>query len=101
MDAANPPTKRYSPFWPVTVVFISLIVLQSFYIAADFNDRSRIKQAHAELAPLVSQARKITQVLEDLGKELITLSRAHNAEAAKIVSELNLKLHEPASPKRP
>ena len=88
--------RAYSTFWPILSVFIALIILQCVYIAGDFRDSSQIKRAQAELAPLMSQAQKITQVVEDLGKDLITLSNAQNPEASKIVADLNIKLNEPA-----
>lgn len=99
MDTTDRAGKGYSPFWPLAFVFISLIILQSVYIAGDFSDRSQIQRAQAEIAPLLGQAQKITRVLEDLGKELITLANAHNAEAARIVSDLNIKVNEPAPSK--
>jgi hypothetical protein len=90
------PPRTYSAFWPIVAVFLALIVLQSVYVAGDFGDRSQIRRAQDELAPLVGQAQKITQVVEDLGKDLITLSTAKNAEAAKIVADLNIKMNESA-----
>ena len=95
-DIKTTPLRSYSTFWPLLSVFISLVILQGVYIAGDLNDRSQIKQAQAQLAPITGQAQKITQIVEDLGKDLLTLSNAKNAEAAKIVTDLNIKLNEPA-----
>ncbi len=83
-------------FRPVIAVFLSLVVLQGLYLFGDINDRSQIERALAEAGPLAVQAQKINQVVEDLGKDLLNLASAKNAEAAKIVSELNIKMNEPA-----
>jgi hypothetical protein len=96
MNAETSTTTGYSPFWPVFVVFMTLIVLQGVYVIGDLKDRERIKRAQAEIAPMLTQAQKITQVVEDLGKELLTLSNAKNTQATKIVNELNIKLKHPA-----
>src|ERR1051326_1217099 len=97
MDSTNISTPQYSAFWPLLAVFATLIVLQSIYVSGDFDDRRQIQRAQAEIAQLHGQAQKLTQVVEDLGKDLITLSNAKNVEAAKIVSDLNIKLNESAA----
>ena len=90
------PAQRYSSFWAVFAVFSALIVLQWTYLAADLNERSQLTRARVELAPATARARRITQTVEDLGKELLALANARNAEAARIVSELDIKLNESA-----
>ncbi len=78
-------------FWPVYAVFVSLVVLQAFYVVGDFGDRSQIEKAKAELAPALGQAQKITQVIESLGKDLIELANGRNVEASKIVADFNIR----------
>ena len=95
MSQTPPSSSGYSPFGAIVAVFLSLTVLQAAYVAGDFNDRAQIDRSRAELAPLLGQAQKITQVVENLGKDLITLADAHNAEAARIVADLNIKLNLP------
>lgn len=86
--------RTYSTFWPVVAVFATLIILQAIYVAGDLSDRSQIRTAQAELTPVVDQARKITQIVEELGKDLITLANSKNAEAARIVTELDIRLND-------
>jgi len=96
MSPQNTPAKTYSPFWPVGFVFATLIFLQAWYVKDDFNQRSQIKAAGAQLKGLVGQAQTINQTTEAVGRELDALAAADSEEAKKIIAEFKIQVNKPA-----
>jgi hypothetical protein len=92
-----PPAQIYSAFFPVMAVVIALAVAHFLYILSDINEHSQLKRARAELAPTLPAAARVTKIAEDLGKDLVVLAAANDAEAAKIVTEFNIKTNRPAA----
>ena len=94
------PSARYSPFWPVFVVFVVLIFLQSNYLIDDFKQRSQLQVVKTELTKTVAQAQTINLTAERVGHELLVLAADKSAEAAKIVADFQIRSNAPPqSPK--
>jgi hypothetical protein len=85
----------YSPFWPVFIVFATLIFVQAAYVIGDFQQQSQLKTARAQLQPLMVQAQTINQTTEAVGRELMAMS-TNSPEAAKIIKEFKIQLNHPA-----
>src|SRR6266404_1063493 len=96
MSSQDRPTKSYSAFWPVWVVFIVLVFLQGAYVLDDFKQRSQILATRAQIKPGLTQAQTINQTTESVGRELMALS-TNSSEAAKIISEFKIKINAPAA----
>jgi hypothetical protein len=97
-STVTPASQTYSAFYPVLAVLIALAAVHASYINSDLKERLQLKRALVELAPTLPQAARITKIAEDLGKDLVTLAGANDAEAAKIVTEFNIKTNRPAAP---
>jgi hypothetical protein len=95
--ATRPAEKICSPFWPVWVVFLTLIFLQSTYLLNDFKQQSQIKAARTQLKSALAQAQAVNQTTEAVGRELVALS-GKSTEAARIVAEFKIKVNPPAEP---
>ena len=89
--------KTYSPFWALGLVFATLILMQAWYVKDDFQQRSQIKAASAQLKGLVSQAQTISATTEAVGRELVALS-AGSEEAKKIIAEFKIQITKPPEP---
>ena len=99
MNPQNIAAKTYSPFWALILVFATLIFLQAWYVLKDdINQRSQIEATQAQLKSLVGQAQTINQTTEAIGRELMALSSS-SEEAARIITEFNIQLNQPAQPK--
>jgi hypothetical protein len=91
------PARTYSGFYPVLAVFVILAIVHASYVFGDLNDRTQVKRARAELAPIGGQAQRMMKVIEDLSKDLAILASANDPEAAKIVAEFKIKTNQPAA----
>ena len=96
MNPQNTAGKIYSPCWALGLVFATLIFLQAWYVKDDFNQRSQIKAAGAQLKGLVGQAQTISQTTEAVGRELVALAAADSEEAKKIIAEFKIQINKPA-----
>ncbi|MGI8964983.1 MAG: hypothetical protein ACR2H1_02725 [Limisphaerales bacterium] len=96
----NPPVlgARYSSFWAVCAVFLTLGVVQSFYLKGVLDQRQQIQMADEQVKKLLPQAQTINQTVEKLGYELVALANAKSVEANKIISEFKIHLNPPPSP---
>ena len=94
MNSLNTTPKTYSPFWALGVVFVTLILLQTFSLWDDFKQRSRIMVASAQLKSLVGQAQTTIATTEAVGRELVVLSAA-SEEARKIIAEFKIQITKP------
>lgn len=97
MSPQNGNPKTYSSFWSLGLVFVTLILLQSFYVWDDFKQRSQIKAASAQLKGLVGQAQTISAAAEAIGRELLAIS-AGSEEAKKIIAEFKIQINKPPEP---
>ena len=93
-------SRSYSPFWAILAVFVTLIFLQTTYVMGDFEQKSQIKAAGAQVKPQLTQAKTVNQTTEALGRDLVALS-ANSTEAAKIVAEFKIRLNAPAEAPKP
>ena len=94
MNGPNTTPKTYSSFWALGLVFVTLIVLQNFYLWEDFTKRSQIKAASAQLKGLVGQAQTISATTEAIGRELVAISSG-SEEAKKIIAEFKIQINKP------
>ena len=92
---------RYSPFWPIFVVFLTLAVMQGFYLRSALVQRAQMKVNDEQITKVLPQARTINQMVENVGHELIALSNAKSTEAAKIISEFKIQMNAPVAPAVP
>ena len=99
-DDAPDPDRHYSPFWVLTAVFLTLVVLQTIYLRGDFTKRNQIRVAREQLTAPLAKAQTINQMTEAVGRELLALS-ADSPEAAKIITEFKIQINAPASPAKP
>ncbi len=95
------PGARYSPFWAVFAVFLTLAIVQSFYLKGVLDQRHQIQAADEQVKKLLPQAQTINQTVEKVGYELVALANAKSVEANKIISEFKIHLNPPPSPALP
>ena len=93
-DLENDEDKVYSSFWPVWLVFLTLVVLQSIYIVEDVRERSQIKAAATQLTEPFKRAETVNQMTEAVGRELLALS-TNSREAGKIIAEFKIQVNQP------
>jgi hypothetical protein len=97
-DTPSPPDAR-TPFWALLLLLATLTFLQVAYLIDDINERNRILAARSQMKAVLDNAIVITQTTDAVGRELVARS-SQSPEAAKIVTEFNLKLNKPANAPR-
>ena len=97
MNAQSTAAQEYSPFWALSLLIVTLIFLQTWYVVEDFKQRSEIEAARAQLKGLVGQAQTISQTTEAVGRELVVLA-THSEEATKIIAEFKIQIDNPGTP---
>lgn len=83
----NDSRETYSPFWPVAIVFLTFVFLQTVSIKTILDQRKQLKAARAELEILAPQAAKINQTVENLGHDLLSMT---NKAARQIVADFKI-----------
>ncbi len=82
--------KRYSPFWAVSLVFLTLIVLQCCFLWDDYSVRSDLLRTQANLTDALTKAQQISQITEAVSRDIYVMSN-DSEEARKIVTEFNIR----------
>lgn len=90
----NKSPQTYSPFWALTAVFLTFLILQAMNLKASFDQRTRLKETQAQMEKLVPQANTINQTVENLGRDLLSMT---NQEARQIVADFKITPN-PANP---
>jgi hypothetical protein len=85
------PTKTYSPFWPILILLLGFISVQTVYLKSAWSQREQLKTSATEMKAVVSQAATVEKTLESVGRDLNDLA-GKNAEAAKIVQEFQIRI---------
>ena len=80
--------RTYFPFWALTSVFLTFVVMQGVNLKNVIEQRSHLKSTHAELMKIVPQALSINQTVENLGRDL--LSMTNNKEARQIIADFKI-----------
>jgi len=83
----NNPSRTYSPFCGVTVVFLTFIVLQGIGVKNVFQQRENLQSTRAELQKILPQAQTINQTVENLGRDLLSMT---NKEARQIIADFKI-----------
>lgn len=89
----NKPSPTYFPFWALLAVILTLIFLYSFDLKNLFEQRAQLKAAQAEREKIVPQALTINQTVENLGRDLLSMT---NKEARQIVADFKIAPSTPA-----
>ena len=85
-------TQRYSPFWPITIVFVALMIGYSIQLGGLFNQRQQIQKTEISLTGLLPQAQAVNATLQKVSQELIELS-ATSVPAKQIVNDFNIRIN--------
>ncbi len=93
MNGADEQSTGHSPFWPITVVFVALMIGYSIQLWGLFNQRQQIQKTEASLRGLEPQARLVNTTLQKVSQELIELS-ATSAPAKQIVNDFNIRINQ-------
>ena len=80
-------TPNYSPFWALTAVFLTFIFVQGANLKTVLQQQTNLQAAHAELQKVVPQALTINQTIENLGRDLLSMT---NQEARQIVADFKI-----------
>ncbi len=88
----------HSPFWPIFIVFAVLAMLQLLDFKNGIDRRRQIKTARVEISSYLPKAATIEQTVEKVGHDLLALSDGNTNEAAKIVSEFQIRANNPPPP---
>jgi hypothetical protein len=79
--------QNYSPFWALAVVFLTFCFLQGMTVKNSLKQRSQLEAAQAELQKMIPQALTINQTVENLGRDLLSMT---NQEARQIVADFKI-----------
>jgi hypothetical protein len=88
----NVPQKTFSSFWPLLIVFLSILAIQSFHLKSAWEQNEQLKVALNNMTDPVKQAVQIDQTIEGLGKDLYSMKDS-NAAANEIVTNLGIRLN--------
>ena len=93
--------RRYSPFWALSLIFLTLIVFQGSFVLDDLKQyrqaaqqRDQIQNARDRLKGPLAQAQTLNQTTEALSRELLALS-SNSVEAASIIAEFKIQVNNP------
>lgn len=95
------PSRTYSPFWALWVVFATLSALQATYLVNDFSERSQVIASKRDVDRLMPEVEKINRATESMGKGILDLANAGSGEAKKIAAEMQIKVNTPVTVPRP
>ncbi len=83
-------SSRFSAFWPVLFIVLSLLFVNVVQLGSTLSQRSQINAAKAEMTKNLEKARFINQTFEALGRDMLALAPSNEAVAA-LVKELGLR----------
>ena len=92
--------KVYSPFWPLALLAISLIVVFGWNAYQASDQRSTLTRMLYQQEVLVVQGRQAEEKFKAMLDELVTLSRT-DPEAAAIVKKYNIQINQPQAARQP
>ncbi len=97
--AVDVPSRVWSPFWPVLLVFISSLAIQCVYLKNALQQRRQMQDSIAQAdTQMVPRANELNKAVESLGRDLVELA-PNSPEAMKIVNEFKIQLNAaPAAP---
>jgi len=89
----------FSAFWPLTILFVTLIALQASSLSQAFEQRSQIEQNIKTLSEKEKQISQIDTVLGAVSKDLLQLA-VSNPVAKQLVGEFQIRQNAetPAAP---
>ena len=85
----------YSPFLAVTLVFLTLIILQCCFLWDDYSLRKDMLTTQANLTDSLARAQKIIQITEGITRDIYVRSN-DSEEARKIAAEFEIRYANPA-----
>ncbi len=80
----------YSPFWPMALVLLVLILVTALDLHGAFLQRAGIRQTLVQSQPTLGKARMVKNTLNRLSRDLLLLS-PKSPEAKKIVQEFGIQ----------
>ena len=87
MKTTNNSPRSYSPFWPLTAVFLTFTFLQGVNLKNILEQRSRLQSTLVEFKRVMPQALTINQTVENLGRDLLSMT---NQEARQIIADFKI-----------
>ncbi|MDD5262845.1 MAG: hypothetical protein PHD76_13445 [Methylacidiphilales bacterium] len=81
---------HYSPFWPMALVLLVLILLSALDLHGALLQRAGIRQTLLQAQPTLEKAQVVKNTLNRLSRDLLLLS-PKNPEAKKIVQEFGIQ----------
>ena len=88
---------RFSVFWPVLLLGLSLLIVLTWEISIGASTRRSAQTVQDQQVRLVDQAKQVQQNLEKLVRGLVELAKT-DEEAKKLVTKFGIKITPPAQP---
>ncbi len=81
---------HYSPFWPMALVLLVLILLTALDLHGALLQRAGIRQTLLQVQPTLEKAQVVKNTLNRLSRDLLLLT-PKSPEAKKIVQEFGIQ----------
>ncbi len=88
---------RFTVFWPVLLLGVSLLLLLVWEIWVGAADRRSAQQLQDQQVRVVEQSKQAQQHLEKLVRDLVHLAKT-DPEAQKLVTKFAIKVTNPSEP---
>lgn len=95
--APEPAHRRFSGFWPVLLVGISVIIILSWEIWVGIDTCQTQQQLQQQQGKVVDQSKQVQANLEKLVRGLVELSKTDD-EARRLVTKFAIKINDSSVP---
>jgi len=100
-DLDYTPAQEMSPFLPITLLAVCLLLTSIFQLSLMLPQRSQLQRAIAQNEQGVGQSQQVQQGLQRLVEGLVGLAKEDNKDAQAIIAKHNIRINNQAPDQAP